>query len=159
MMEYRLSLLPDGATRARQTCEALLAINEETAAHGLTLGAQDALMLAEAREECLQRTGRIEFGGGALQRLIRAFCGSPYLTQESYASALCELTQLFYEAKNETLERAGDQELIDFMQQAFDGPCAGSLELLAGQALPLLAVHLRAGGTLASFRLKTEEWV
>lgn len=158
-MEHGLSLLPDGPLRAQQTGEALLALNGETAERGLTLRREEALMLAEAREECLQRTGRIEFGGGTLQRLIRAFCGSPYLTQESYAHALCELTQLFYEAKNETLERVSDQELVDFMQQAFDGPCAGSLELLAGQALPQLGAHLREGGSLAGLRLRMEEWV
>lgn len=37
------------------------------------------------------------------------------------------------------------------MKEAFNGFCKGSLELLAGRALPMLAEHVRSGEPLESF--------
>ena len=66
---------------------------------------------------------------------------------------------LFYEFKNETLDLLSDAELVSFIKQAFDGACAGSIDLLAWQALPALAQHLHEGRSFKSFRLDTEAWV
>lgn len=159
MHQDGLSLWFDtGDLPARQAAQALLALNEQTGARGLRLSEGQALELVAARTEALAKTGRIEFGGGAIERLILAFCESPYLSRDNYAQALHELIDLFYEFKNETLDRISDQELVAFMAQAFDGPCAGSTDLLAGQALPALARHLRAGRSFSSFSLCGEEW-
>lgn len=159
MYQEGLSLWFDtGAQPARQAARALLALNERTEARGLRLSEGQALELVAARTEALAKTGRIEFGGGAIERLILAFCDSPYLSRDHYAQSLRELIDLFYEFKNETLDRISDQELVGFMVQAFDGPCAGSVDLLAGQALPALARHLRDGKSFSSFLLRGEEW-
>lgn len=159
-METNLSLLINrSALLERQAAHDLLALNEETAAHGLRLSEGQALSLVAARADSLKKTGRVEFGGGVIERLIRAFYDSPYLTQDSYAQTLGELIDLFYEFKNETLDLLSDAELVSFMKQAFDGPCAGSIDLLAWQALPALAQHLHEGGSLKTFRLDTEAWV
>ena len=50
------------------------------------------------------------------------------------------------------------QELIDFMKEAFNGFCKGSLELLAGRALPMLAEHVRSGEPLESFIYRAEQY-
>ena len=50
---------------------------------------------------------------------------------------------LFYHFKNETEDRVGDTALLTYMKRAFDGQCRGSLELLAGTALPEMARKLR----------------
>lgn len=159
-MQTNLSLLlGQNALLERQAAQTLLALNDETAAHGLRLTEDQALSLVETRAESLKKTGRVEFGGGVIERLIRAFCDSPYLCQDSYAQTLQALIDLFYEFKNETLDLLSDAELVAFMKQAFDGPCAGSIDLLAWQALPALAQHLHEGRSFKSFRLDTEAWV
>ena len=87
--------------------------------------------LIEKRKEALKNTGRVEFRGGILDKIINAFCNSPYLNQENYASTLYELVDIFYEYKNETIDLVTDEELIKFMKKSFDGICHGSTKYLA----------------------------
>ena len=122
----------------------LLALNAETESHGLRLSPAQAVALRQAETAALDRTGRIEFGDGAAQALILAFCTSPYLTQESYESTLHELIELFYTFKNETLDAVSDSDLIGYMKSEFNDSCHGSTELLA-EALEKLARRVRAG--------------
>ncbi|HRM25139.1 MAG TPA: hypothetical protein PK062_05875 [Clostridia bacterium] len=44
------------------------------------------------------------------------------------------------------------------MKEAFNGFCKGSLELLAGRALPMLAEHVRSGEPLESFIYRAEQY-
>ena len=136
----------NAAVSLQREAETILACNEQTAAAGLTLTPAQAAALAQTRAESLRRTGRVEFGGGITQALIRAFCDSPYLTRENYAGTLGELTEIFYAFKNETLDAVTDAELLEKMRALFDGPCGGSTELLAGRELPDFARKVRAGG-------------
>ena len=85
----------------------------------------------------------MELGGGILEQLILTFCDSPYLTRDNYEETLHTLVDLFYHFKNETEDRVGDAALLTYMKRAFDGQCCGSLELLAGTALPEMARKLR----------------
>ena len=73
----------------------------------MTLTAAQAAELVAARREALVQTGRVEFGSGVTERLIRAFYTSPYLTKETYAETVQALTELFYQLKNETDDRGG----------------------------------------------------
>lgn len=63
---------------------------------GLTLSEPEITELVACRAEALRASGRIEFGGGILPKLIRAFCDSPYIEQENYAAALAELQKAFF---------------------------------------------------------------
>ena len=101
--------------------------------------------LGEARVKALENTGRVEFGGGILKKLILAFCDSPYITQNSYAGILAQLQEIFYYFKNESLERLTDEELLGAMRRFFNGPAHGSLEMLAGSSLEELCRGLRGG--------------
>lgn len=141
-----LEALRDRALALAEQAEPLLACNERTAAHGLTLTRQQALALEKDCRETLQRTGRLALGGSILPRLAEAFCDSPYVSPRNYEATLRELAALFYEAKNETWDRVADETLIDYMKAAFDGVCQGSLELLAGRELPRLARQIHEGG-------------
>ena len=125
-----------------QQAERILACNAQTAAYGLTLTPEQAAMLVQSRNEALRQSGRVEIGEGILAPLIRAFCDSPFLSADDYAETLKELTALFYAFKNETEDRLGDAALIAYMKEAFDGPCGGSLELLAGNGLEALQKRL-----------------
>lgn len=140
-MTFDLStMLATGNTGAVQ---ALVACNETSAAYGLQLTAAQAQALLDSRRQALQRTGRIEFGGGVLEQMIRLFCDSPYLHRDNYEETLHELVALFYQFKGETEDRVGDGALLQYMKDAFDGTCRGSLELLGGTVLPEMARRLR----------------
>ncbi|HNR04710.1 MAG TPA: DUF6323 family protein [Bacillota bacterium] len=119
--------------------------NEFTAEFGLALSPSDAAELVEARNIALKSNGRIEFGGGAIHKIIREFCDSPYISMHNYAETIHELTEMFYYYKNETLDLMSDDDLIKFMKNSFDGKCQGSLELLSGRELANMARNLRYG--------------
>ena len=106
---------------------------------GLTLRKNEIAELAKSRAEVLRASGRIEFGGGILPKLIRAFCGSPFIEQENYAAVLAELQEIFYYFKNETRDRLTDDELIELMVKVFNGRAQGSAEYLAGLTAEALA--------------------
>ncbi len=121
------------------------ACNEYTADYGLTLSHKDAVELVETRTIALKSTGRIEFGGGVIEQIIRAFCDSPFIAMHNYVETIHELTEIFYYYKNETLDLMNDEDLIKFMKASFNGVCQGSLELLSGRELANMARNLRFG--------------
>ena len=123
-MEY--SLIP----RA-ETVREILALHRETARYGLTLTAEQAAALTQTQRQALRDTGRIQFRGGTLERLIALFCDSPYIAPDEWERTLHALLELFYQFKNTLGETTGDEALMQAMKDAFDGPCRGSLELLA----------------------------
>jgi DNA modification methylase len=88
----------------------------------------------------------VEFGGGVLDKIIRRFCDSPFLTTQNYAQTLHELVETFYHAKGETMDMVSDDDLIQFMKLSFDGVCQGSVDLLANREVYLFAKNLRFGG-------------
>lgn len=105
---------------------------------GLTLRESEIAELVESRAEALRASGRIEFGGGILPKLIRAICDSPFIMQEDYAAVLSELQEAFYRFKNETMDRLTDDELIGLMVKAFNERAQGSAEYLAEMSLEAL---------------------
>ena len=142
--DLRMAVLSQGgALSAAQQTQDVLSCNETTAAYGLQLTPQQAQALLDTRSAALRKTGRVELGGSILQKVVLTFCDSPYLTQESYEETLHQLVAAFYHFKNETEDRVGDDALLRYMKQAFDGPCRGSLELLTGTVLPDMAWKLR----------------
>ena len=94
--------------------------------YGLKLTEEDITELVELREQALAKTGRVEFGGGILPKLIRAFCKSPYVDPYNYAATLGELQDAFYYFKNESGDRFSDDDLIEFMEKVFNGQAHGS---------------------------------
>lgn len=125
--------------------EELLRYNEVSARYGLALTPQQAQLVAQARQRALSATRRVEFAGGALPKLIYAFCDSPFIAPAAYADTLIELQEIFYYFKNETQDAASDDELIETMCVAFNGVCQGSTQLLAGKVLEEYANTLRGG--------------
>lgn len=98
--------------------------------YGLTLSEADITELVELRKEALWSTGRVEFGGGILPKLIRAFCKSPYIDPYNYAATLGDLQDAFYYFKNESQDRFSDDDLIEFMEKVFNGQAHGSTDVL-----------------------------
>lgn len=135
----------------RQTADTILACNEEIGKYGLILTEQQALALAQTRTSALKENKRIELNGGIVDRLILAFCNSPYIGNDTYEDILHELISLFYDLKNSTWDTISDDDIITFMKHAFNNRCHGSLELLSGEALRL-SEHIHCGKTIKTFK-------
>ena len=119
--------------------------NDLNQIYGLTLTESDITELVELRGNALRSTGRVEFGGGILPKLIRAFCKSPYVNPYNYATTLAELQDAFYYFKNESEDRFSDDELIEFMANIFNGQAHGSTEVLTSISLEELCRWARNG--------------
>lgn len=108
------------------------ACNEFTNKYGLILNEKQIQNLLEQRKDVLKHTGRIEFQESILEKIIKEFCDSSYITQTNYENTLYELIEIFYTYKNETMDIVTDDELIKFMKKSFDGICKGDIEYLSG---------------------------
>ena len=113
--------------------------------YGLTLSESDITELVELRSDALHRTGRVEFGGGILPKLIRAFCKSPHVDPSTYAATLADLQDAFYYFKNESQDLFSDDDLIESMERVFNGSAHGSTEVLTTISLEELCRWARNG--------------
>ncbi len=132
----------------KQAISEIIKCNDYTVHFGLELTERQAKALVKSRTFALRANGRIEFGGGVINKIIQEFCDSPYILQNTYEQILHELIEQFYYYKNETLDLISDDELIQFMKKSFDGVCQGSLELMSGRELDKLARRIRYGYAL-----------
>jgi len=142
-------MLFSGPLLQRQAAVEIMKCNEKTIQYGLSLTVQQATELAETRFQTLNNTGRIELGAGAIEKIIEAFCDSPYIYQQNYVEMMHELTEIFYYFKNETLDMVSDDDLIGHMKESFDTKCQGSLELLKHREMEKMANNVRYGHDLA----------
>jgi len=129
----------------KQAVGEVIRCNDYTERFGLVLTQAQAIELVETRSYALSNNGRIEFGGGVIDKIIKEFCDSPYISMHNYTQTLHELIEIFYYYKNETMDLISDDELIKYMKSAFDGVCQGSLDLLSCRELYRLAKNLRFG--------------
>lgn len=121
-------------------------MNQKTERFGLSLTQEDAKLLVERKMECLKEQQRVEFGETILSKLIDTFCDSPYISQNDYVDTISGLQEIFYLYKNESLDVLTDDELLEFMKEAFDGKCQGSLEYLEETVLEEFARNIRIEG-------------
>ena len=124
---YELSLRHMLVSKAK---DEIRCCNELNQLYGLNLTEADITELTLLRDDALRATGRVEFGGGILPKLIQSFCKSPYIDPHSYTATLAELQDAFYYFKNESEDRFTDDDLIEFMEKVFNGQAHGSTEVL-----------------------------
>lgn len=129
----------------RQAFNDIFKCNELTIEYGLTLREEDVKEIVETRNVALKKSGRIEFNGQIINKIIISFYDSPYISQYNYSDTINELVEIFYNYKNETLDYISDDELIEIMKENFDNYCQGSLELLEGRVLYKIADNIRNG--------------
>lgn len=141
----------NNATTERHITDIILSCNDKTEKYGLVLNEQQALALSKTHHHALIETKRIELNCCIVDKLIIAFCNSPYITEINYEDTLHELIALFYELKNNTWDTIADDDLIDFLQYSFNNDCYGSIELLVGKA-EKLSEHIHYGGTIDDFK-------
>lgn len=108
-------------------CNDLEECNQITVRYGMELTEIQMKQLYEERTVALQHCGRMEFGENPVKKLVLAFCSSPYLSGDHPEETIAELLSVFYEWKNTTRERVGDNELIEIMVDFFNGEAEGSI--------------------------------
>lgn len=143
-MDNSLNLFKNNSLE-KQIFTEILTCNNVTSEYGLILREEDVKELLQTRTEALNKSGRIEFNGEIITKVISTFSDSPYISQYNYASTINELVEIFYNYKNETLDYISDDELIEIMKDFFDNYCQGSLELLEGKVLYKIADNIRNG--------------
>lgn len=143
-MDNYLNLFQNNSLE-KQIFTEILTCNNITGEYGLILREEDVKELLQTRTEALNKSGRIEFNGEIITKVISIFSDSPYISQYNYASTINELVEIFYNYKNETLDYISDDELIEIMKDFFDNYCQGSLELLEGKVLYKIADNIRNG--------------
>ena len=144
-MNFELIPFASAGLIQKQSASEVVKCNDYTRRFGLILTQTQAIELVEARALALSDNGRIEFGGGVIDKIIKAFCVSPYISMHNYMETLHELIEIFYYYKNETMDLLSDDDLIKMMKSSFDGVCQGSLDLLSGRELYRAAKNLRFG--------------
>lgn len=154
---YNLTVLGESNALVQQyAVNSILSCNEVTCQYGLTLTAEQAQALVLSRNQSVKASGRIELGGGVIEKLIHSFAGSPYINTENYEETLHHLIDIFYSFKSDTWEAVSDDRLIQFMKDAFDGSCKGSLELLEAREMAQLSSHIHSGRSFESFSIHKE---
>ncbi len=143
-MSFELMLF-DNFLIEKQAVSDVLLCNKITADYSLVLSEEQALELVETRSYSLKNVGRIEFGGGIIEKVILTFANSPYISHYRYAEIVTELVEIFYYFKNETLDLMSDDDLIGYMKKYFDGVCQGSLNQLKDRELERMAKNVRLG--------------
>lgn len=141
-MNNKLELFNSKLLQANAAKE-IIKYNQITAQFGLMLSHHEAMEIVQKHRYELKYNGRIEFGKGIVGKIIEAFYNSPYISQSDYKDTLCSLIEIFYYYKNETLDYLSDDELINYMQEYFNGICHGSIDLLANRELEQLAREIR----------------
>lgn len=127
---------------------AVMETNTYTEEYGLLLTKEEATELVRERFLVLKEQQRVEFGEGILPKLIEAFYSSAYISQDDYFETLCRLQEIFYMYKNESMDSLTDDDLIDYMKNAFENECEGSLEYLEEVSLERFARAARANTRL-----------
>ena len=143
-MEFKLAIF-NSDFWDRQIQAEILSCNEKTKEYGLALTKKQAAELVKTRNYALDNSGRIEFGGSIIDKIIIAFCDSAYIYKDNYEQTLHELIEMFYYYKNETMDKISDDELICFMKNYFNGICQGSLDLLFSRELEKMSRNIKCG--------------
>lgn len=73
------------------------------------------------------------------KELVFRFCDSPYVDQHTLVETMEQLQDIFYEYKNEFAEEIPDDELLDYMEEAFNGICQGAIEFMEDTILEVIA--------------------
>ena len=100
-MNFELSLLNSNLL-LKQAVSEVLSCNDITEKYNLLLTNTQAAALVETRVTALKDNGRIEFGAGVIEKIILAFCDSPYISMHNYEETIHELLEIFYYYKNES---------------------------------------------------------
>lgn len=156
-MENKLMLMIQ-AVDQKNLMASILNCNRITERFGLSMTQEEAAELLEIRGNTLKSFGRIEFGSGVIDKIMKEFCDSPYISQQNYAEVIGELIEIFYYYKNESLDELSDDELLELMKDYFNNECMGDLDVLRDRDLDKIARNIRYGESDCEEGVRLEAW-
>ena len=108
----------------------LMALNDEIMEHGIVLSEADCKDIAEFRHEALMESDRVEVGLGIAGRIVREFADSGYVDRYNFRQVVEDLLECFYTLKNETEDKATDDEVMEFLHYLFEVAVGGDTSRL-----------------------------
>ncbi|WP_455682618.1 DUF6323 family protein [Thomasclavelia sp.] len=130
--------------RIQKEVTEILKCNDVSCRYGIILKESDAKELIIVRQETIKDVGLIEFKSTIVEEIVLAFCDSQFITKYDYLDVLSQLVEIFYYYRKELDELISDEDIIKYMQLAFEGPCQGSLEQLSDYQLDKLLDDISA---------------
>lgn len=109
----------------------LIECNKFLNEYGLSLSMKDIDSIVERRTLALKNNKRIELDGGIIDKVIREFFDSPYISNDNFIETITEIIELFYYYKNETNDSISDDDLLKLMRKYFDDFAHGDLDYLS----------------------------
>lgn len=129
-MNFDLSLFNSSELAQKQKLDSLMEIGEVTQQYNITLTREKAKYILDSSKSALKDMARIEFGEPAAEKITRKFCTSPYASNYNFEKVVGTVLELFFYAKNEIESYMSDEELIDYIYNAFNNVYHGSLTAL-----------------------------
>jgi len=146
-MPNYLTLFHDNAlaaVRNKMIAGQLIALNDEIAEHGIVLSEADCRDIAEFRHEALIESDRVEVGLGIAGRIVREFADSGYVDQHNFRQVVEDLMECFYTLKNETEERATDDQVMEFLHYLFEVDVGGDTSrIYESEAMDAFVAQMR----------------
>ena len=121
----------------------ILETNSETEQYGLKLSEKEARELVMINNDALKAYGRVEIGESVVKKLALKFSESSYIAPDKFAEILGELTEIFYEAKEEGCDNLADDVIINIMFSFFETKSGGSIDLLRERDMDELCRYIR----------------
>ena len=118
------------AAQNRFIANQIMCLNDRIAEHGIVLSQNDCKDIAEFRHETLIESERVEIGMGILERIITEFSESGYVDQKNFRQVVEDLLECFYIIKNETEEKASDDQVMEFLHYLFEVAVGGDTSKL-----------------------------
>lgn len=144
-MAFYLDLYKRTAALEKKEFDEILSLGEKTKQHAIVLTKEKVQYIIDSKNSALSDTGRVEFGESTAKRLTEKFCDSPYVSKYNFEKVIGELLEVFYYTKNETEDKISDDDLINYLYNAFNGVCAGSVTLVYDWAVNRLIESVRNG--------------
>ena len=140
------------------------AIEKAACESGLALTADQVRDIMEAEGACLTESKRVSFGESAAVRVVRGFGESPFIAGIDAAEFIVKLIETFYDLREDLPAAITDAEILESLQESFDGAGAGDVSLAAAFARDELSRQLDYstyeiaddGGNV--YRWDPEEW-
>lgn len=131
---------------------------------GLSLTADQVRDIAEAESTCLAECGRVSFGESAAVRVIRELGSSPFIAGDDTTRTLMELTEAFYDLREDFPASITDAEILELLGESFNGDAAGDVGLVVALASETLSrqrdqtAYEITDGDGNVYRWDPEEW-
>lgn len=136
-MNFDLSLFKPSELVEREKLDRLMEIGEVTQQYNITMTEERAKYLLDSSKSALKDTARLEFDEPAVEKIARKFCKSPYATDYNFEKVVETVLDIFYYTKNVIEDYMSDDELLDYIYNAFNEVYHGSLTALPDCVEPL----------------------